>query len=56
MKVSTMGVLGGWQTLMEFADGSEALVGPVFCDCNSVWNWQRENLFDVVDQYALIAV
>ncbi len=56
MKVSTMGVLGGWQTELQFSDGSTALVGPVCNRCSDVWDWQRANLFDVVDQYVLTAV
>jgi hypothetical protein len=56
MKVSTMGVLGGWQTELQFADGSTALVGPVCNRCSDVWDWQRENLFNVVDECKLAAV
>jgi hypothetical protein len=54
MKVSTMGVLGGWQTELVFADGSTALVGPVCNRCSDVWDWQRANLFDVADEYVLV--
>jgi len=54
MKVSTMGVLGGWQTELVFADGSTALVGPVCNRCSDVWDWQRHNLFNAVDEYVLV--
>jgi hypothetical protein len=56
MKVTTMSVLGGWQTELQFADGSTALVGPVCNRCSDVWDWQRENLFNVVDEYKLASV
>ena len=54
MKVSTMGVLGGWQTELVFADGSTALVGPVCNRCSDAWDWQRDNLFNVVSGYSMM--
>jgi hypothetical protein len=54
MKVTTMGVLGGWQTELVFADGTTALVGPVCNRVSDTWDWQRENLFNVVKGYQLM--
>jgi hypothetical protein len=54
MKVTTMGVLGGWQTELVFADGTTALVGPVYNRVTDTWDWQRENLFNVVEGYQLM--
>ena len=56
MKITCQSVVGGWQTLMMFANGTESLVGPVCNRCSDVWDWQRDNLFDVVDEYKLSAV
>ncbi len=54
MKVSTMSVLGGWQTELVFRDGSTALVGPVCNRCSDVWDWQRANLFNVATGYNMM--
>jgi hypothetical protein len=54
MKVTTVSVIGGWQTELQFADGSVARVGPVYNRCTDTWDWQRANLFDVVDEYVLV--
>jgi hypothetical protein len=54
MKVSTMGVLGGWQTELVFADGSTALVGPVCNRVSDTWDWQRTNLFNVATGYTMM--
>jgi hypothetical protein len=56
MKITCQSVVGGWQTVMMFADGTESLVGPVFNRTTDLWLWQRANLFDVVDEYKLAAV
>jgi hypothetical protein len=53
MKVSTVSVIGGWQTELVFADGSTVRVGPVCNDCKDTWNWQRVNMFNVTNNYAL---
>ena len=53
MKVSTVSVIGGWQTELVFADGSTVRVGPVYHSCNQVWHWQRVNMFNVTNNYAL---
>jgi hypothetical protein len=29
-------------------------VGPVCNRCTDTWDWQRANLFDVVDEYVLV--
>ncbi len=44
MKFSSLSVLGGWQTQVEFLDGTTTTVGPVFNDCLALWAWQRVNL------------
>ena len=54
MKVTTVSVIGGWQTELQFADGSVARVGPACNRCTDTWDWQRANLFDVVDEYVLV--
>ena len=54
MKVTTNSVLGGWQTALIFADGTESLVGPVCNKCSDTWEWQRANLFDLVSEYVLV--
>jgi hypothetical protein len=54
MKVTTMSVLGGWQTELVFADGTTALVGPVCNRVSDTWDWQRSNLFNAVDEYVLV--
>ncbi len=54
MKVTTVSVIGGWQTELQFADGSVTRVGPVCNRCTDTWDWQRANLFDVVDEYVLV--
>jgi hypothetical protein len=54
MKVTTMGVLGGWQTELQFSDGSFALVGPVCNRVTDTWDWQRANLFNAVNEYVLV--
>jgi len=54
MKVTTMGVLGGWQTELVFADGTTAPVGPVCNRVSDTWDWQRANLFNAVDEYVLV--
>jgi hypothetical protein len=56
MNIQCKSVVGGWQTELQFADGSTALVGPVCNRCSDVWDWQRANLFDVVDEYKLASV
>lgn len=54
MKVTTVSVIGGWQTKLEFADGSVALVGPACNRVSDTWDWQRDNLFNVVECYKLM--
>lgn len=44
MKFSCKSVVGGWQTLITFPDGSSSLVGPVYNDSLTLWDWQRKNL------------
>lgn len=56
MNIQCKSVAGGWQTLMMFADGNQSLVGPVFNRANDLWDWQRANLFNVVDGYVLASV
>jgi hypothetical protein len=36
-------VLGGWQS---FIKGTNVAVGPVFRDTVSLWNWQRDNVYN----------
>jgi hypothetical protein len=54
MKVTTISVIGGWQTKLEFPDGSVALVGPACNRVSDTWDWQRANLFDLVSEYVLV--
>ena len=54
MKVTTISVIGGWQTKLEFADGTTDLVGPACNHVSDTWDWQRANLFDAVDEYVLV--
>ena len=54
MKVTTISVINGWQTKLQFADGSESLVGPVCNKCTDTWDWQRANLFNVASEYVMV--
>jgi len=54
MRVTTVGVIGGWQTELQFADGSVVRVGPVCNRCSDTWDWQRDNLFNVVSGYSMM--
>ena len=56
MKISCLSVVGGWQTVVCFADGAEWPLGPVFNRVSELWDWQRENLFNVVSEYKLMKV
>jgi hypothetical protein len=56
MKISVKSVVGGWQTLFIFADGTESLAGPVFNKTTDAWDWQRANLFNVASEYVLAKV
>jgi hypothetical protein len=54
MKISCLSVVGGWQTVVCFADGAEWPLGPVFNRVSDLWDWQRENLFNVATGYKLM--
>ncbi len=54
MKVSTVSVIGGWRTELQFADGMTVHVGPVCNRVSDTWDWQRANLFNVVECYKLM--
>ena len=54
MKVTTISVIGGWQTALIFADGTESLVGPVCNKCTDTWAWQTANLFNITEDYVLV--
>lgn len=56
MKVTTISVVGGWQTAVIFADGTQSLVGPVCNKCSDTWDWQRSNLFNVASEYVMVKV
>ncbi len=54
MKVTTVSVIGGWQTELVFADGTATRVGPACNRVSDTWDWQRANLFNAVDEYVLV--
>lgn len=54
MKVTTISVVGGWQTALIFADGTESLIGPVYNKCSDTWDWQKANLFNVASEYVMV--
>ena len=54
MEVTTISVINGWQTKLQFADGSVALVGPACNRVTDTWAWQKANLFDMVSEYVLV--
>lgn len=54
MKVTTISVINGWQTKLQFADGSESLVGPAYNRVTDTWAWQNANLFNVTEDYVLV--
>jgi hypothetical protein len=54
MKVTTISVIGGWQTKLEFPDGTTVRVGPACNRVSDTWDWQRDNLFNTVDEYVLV--
>ena len=56
MKISCASVIGGWVTVMYPADGGEYTFGPVYNKISDLWDWQRRNLFNVVEGYRMIAV
>ncbi len=56
MKISCANVVGGWVTIMYAADGKEYTFGPVYNKISDLWDWQRKNLYDVVDGYKLVEV
>jgi len=56
MKITCISVPGGWQTQVCFADGGEWPLGPVYNRVSELWDWQRENLFNVVSEYKLMKV
>ena len=37
------------------ADGGEYTFGPVYNKISDLWDWQRRNLFNVVEGYRMIA-
>lgn len=47
MKITCASVLGGWQTSIKTADGVEYPFGPVFNKITNLYDWQRENLYNV---------
>jgi hypothetical protein len=54
MKVTTISIVGGWRTELQFDDGTTVRVGPVCNRVSDTWDWQRENLFNVVEGYQLM--
>jgi hypothetical protein len=56
MKISCANVVGGWVTIMIPTDGKEYTFGPVYNKISDLWDWQRKNLYDVVDGYKLVEV
>ena len=55
MQITCISVPGGWQTMVYLFNDKKAYpFGPVFNKTTDLWDWQRANLFDVVQGYRLM--